>query len=92
MKEELSKLNILILERNMANKNIFLLIGILVLVLPNVSAIIINEIMYDASGSDAGKEWIELYNNGEEINLTGWKFYEGGTNHGLSLKQGDLML
>ena len=76
----------------MANKNIFLLIGILVLVLPNVSAIIINEIMYDASGSDAGKEWIELYNNGEEINLTGWKFYEGGTNHGLSLKQGDLML
>ena len=83
-----------ILKRNMELNKIILLIGILffIFLLPNISAVIINEIMYDASGSDSGREWIEIYNDGSEINLTGWKFYEGGTNHGLSLIRGDFIL
>lgn len=60
----------------MANKNIFLLIGILFLILPDISAVIINEIMYNPTTSLGGSngEWIELYNpSSEDINITGWK-------------------
>lgn len=36
-----------------------------------------------------GLEWIEIVNNGSEtIDLTGWKFIEDNTNHGLTLVQG----
>ncbi|MDP2692639.1 MAG: lamin tail domain-containing protein [bacterium] len=53
--------------------------------------IIITEIgAYEASGY----EWVEIYNKGvEDVDMTGWKFWEYGTNHGLSLKQGiDMIL
>lgn len=57
------------------SKNI-LLIGILFLVLPNVSALIINEIMYNPSssqGDDDYNEWIEIYNDGNsDVDLSGW--------------------
>ena len=57
------------------------------------SAITINEIMYDPAGSDTDREWIELYNNESfDVNLTGWKFSEGGTNHGLTLVNGSWIL
>jgi len=35
-------------------------------------SVVINEIMSDPKGSDAGKEWIELYNKGEGIKIKGW--------------------
>ena len=34
--------------------------------------VVINEIMFDALGSDAGKEWIELYNKGDSVKIKGW--------------------
>lgn len=34
--------------------------------------VVINEIMADPEGADAGKEWIELYNAGESIRINGW--------------------
>lgn len=41
--------------------------------------VVINEVFYDAVGSDDGKEWLELYNNGiEDINLEGWILQAGG--------------
>jgi hypothetical protein len=44
------------------------------------SAVVINEVLYDPSGSDGGYEWIELYNNGEEIvELSGWIIRKAGT-------------
>ncbi len=37
------------------------------------SHILINEVMYDAVGSDTGYEWIELYNpSSVKVELTGW--------------------
>lgn len=55
--------------------------------------VIINEIMYNPLGNDTNSEWIEIYNNGTEIvNLTGWKFFEANTNHGLSLGQGEMTI
>ncbi|OGI68392.1 hypothetical protein A2738_00695 [Candidatus Nomurabacteria bacterium RIFCSPHIGHO2_01_FULL_42_15] len=53
------------------------------------SSLIINEIMYDQEGSDEGKEWVEIYNSGpNNIDLTLYKFFEGGVNHKLILAQG----
>ena len=38
------------------------------------AAVVINEVLYDATGTDTGKEYIILYNNGDEaINLTGYE-------------------
>ena len=51
--------------------------------------IIINEIMYNPAGADGSHEWIELYNQGETtVNVNGWKLYEAGINHALTLKKG----
>ncbi len=42
----------------------------------------ITEIMYDLSGSDAGREWIEVRNAGSEgVDLGKISFVEGGVNH-----------
>ena len=61
--------------------------------IPLVSAsVIINEIMYNPSGADADHEWVEIYNNDENINLEDWRFFEGGTPHRLSLVHGDDMI
>lgn len=50
--------------------------------------VLINEIMYDPSGLDDKREWIEIFNiSSNEIDITGWKFYEGGVNHKLIAKQ-----
>ena len=61
--------------------------------IPLVSAsVIINEIMYNPSGADADHEWVEVYNNDENINLEDWRFFEANTPHRLSLVHGDDMI
>lgn len=41
--------------------------------LTSVGNILINEFQPNPEGTDAGNEWVELYNNGTtEVNLTGW--------------------
>ncbi|MDB5260137.1 MAG: Lamin globular tail-like protein [Candidatus Nomurabacteria bacterium] len=48
-------------------------------------ALYISEIMYDPQGSDAGREWVEIYNDtSNDIDLTAWKFNESNTNHGIT--------
>ncbi len=53
--------------------------------LPSVAfaQVSISEIMYDlSSGSDSGREWVEVYNGGSSpVKLSDWKFFENGTNH-----------
>ncbi len=51
----------------------------------------INEIMYDLSGSDTGREWVEVYNGGGVgVDIAGWKFLESvsASNHALTQIQG----
>jgi len=51
--------------------------------------VVINEIMYDLSGADDNREWIEVYNAGTTTADIGeWKFYENETHHGLAVVQG----
>src|SRR3989344_884086 len=50
----------------------------------------ITEIMYDLSGTDTGREWIEIQNTGsDEVSFSKLKLYEANTNHGLTLFQGN---
>lgn len=44
--------------------------------------IIINEIMYDPEGTDTGREWVEVYNEGTtDVDLTTMRLNENGVNH-----------
>lgn len=41
----------------------------------------ITEIMYNLSGTDTGREWVEIHNDGaSSVDLTGWKWNDG-SNH-----------
>lgn len=54
------------------------------------SQITITEIMYNPDGTDSGREWIEVYNNGTTpIDLSTYKFLENGINHRLSIYNSD---
>ncbi len=49
----------------------------------------LTEIMYDPSGSDTGREWIEVQNTGgSTIDFTTWKFFEANVNHGIDQIEG----
>ncbi|HRH31369.1 MAG TPA: lamin tail domain-containing protein, partial [Candidatus Paceibacterota bacterium] len=55
--------------------------------LPRISfaAIVISEIMYDPPGGDTNHEWIELENTGDtSVDISGWKLFEGSSNHSLA--------
>ncbi len=56
----------------------------LALVFPALSGLLVNEVMYDPTGSETGAdEWIELCNNGtESVDLTGYWVESGGTEFG----------
>jgi hypothetical protein len=44
------------------------------------AGLIINEIMYDLEGTDTGREWIEIYNPDETIEITeDWRFNDGSS-------------
>ena len=50
-----------------------LTILLVVLILNVVSATVyINEVELNPFGSDAGNEWVEIYNDGPEVNISGW--------------------
>jgi PKD repeat protein len=65
----------------------------LFLPLSALAQVVITEIMYDLEGGDSGREWIEVRNEGgSAINFSGWKLYEGETNHKLNeVKNGTIL-
>lgn len=57
-----------------------LLAVFLLLIVAMPAAVVINEVLYDPVDEDTGKEWIELYNNGESsVNLQGAILETGGS-------------
>lgn len=53
----------------------------------------ITEIMYDLEGGDADREWVEILNtSSQDIDLSGWRLFEGDTNHKLTHIQGSQLL
>jgi hypothetical protein len=59
---------------------------------PLFAAVSIQEIMYDPPGTDDGHEWIEVYNDGASFDLSKWKLFEGGSNHGIAAYAGGATL
>ena len=58
-----------------------------------LSAPIINEIMYDVSGSDKDREWVEVWNNtGQAVDFSSYRFFEGEVNHKIKPVQGGATL
>lgn len=56
----------------------------------STSSLVINEI---GATEPSGFEWVEIFNRGENpLDLTGFKFYEEGINHALTVKQGNFLL
>lgn len=46
------------------------------------AAVVISEVMYDASGTDTGREWVEVWNDSAEaIDLSTWKLFEANVAH-----------
>jgi len=44
--------------------------------------VLITEVMYDPTGTDTGREWIEVCNTGDtDVALSTWRLFEGDTNH-----------
>lgn len=45
----------------------------------------ITEIMYDLDGTDTGREWVEVYNNGSEsADFSHWYFFSDNTKHSVA--------
>lgn len=82
------------ISKNKLNKvaKITLIIGILFFP-ADIFAMKINEIMYDVSGTDTGREWIEIYNDtSADIDFSGWKILESAVNHTVKLILGDSII
>lgn len=61
--------------------------------LPAQAAVQITEVMYDVSGADTGREWVEVTNTGSAaLDVSGFKFFEANTNHALTLFAGSGVL
>ncbi len=70
-------------------------IFVLALLVPSFvhASVIITEIMYDVSGTDTGREWIEITNTGSSsVDVGGYKFFEANTNHSLTLISSNAVL
>ncbi len=66
-------------------KKYFLILILIFFTKTALASIEITEIMYDASGTDTNREWIEVYNNSSEsIDLTKWYFFSDNTKHSLN--------
>lgn len=83
-------LNLFIFRPKTAGRLAIFLALVAFFVVPKIifAQVIINEIMYDLSGTDDKHEWVELYNNGSSpVDLTDYKFNDGdtATNHGLNI-------
>ncbi|MDB5224783.1 MAG: Lamin globular tail-like protein [Candidatus Adlerbacteria bacterium] len=57
------------------------------------ASVVITEVMYDPSGSDTGREWIEVTNTGSSaVDISDYKLFEANINHGLTILTGSANL
>lgn len=64
---------------------IFILIGIIFFAKTIFASVEITEIMYDVSGTDTNREWIEVYNNGPDpVDISQWYLFSDSTKHALN--------
>lgn len=55
---------------------------------PGPGSLILSEVLYDATGPDGGREWVELYNGtSAAIDLSGYSLGSGGSDYTTSIVQ-----
>lgn len=64
-----------------------LLLGVFTVPFLSFANVSFTEIMYDVSGSDTGREWVEITAD-TATDLSDWKLFEANTNHTLTLVKG----
>jgi len=77
------------------NKIILLMAGILFPAILFSQGVEITEILYDAPspGEDKGREWVEiLIKEGDNFDLTTWKFFENNQKHAINFISGNQIL
>ncbi|OGI59529.1 hypothetical protein A2814_03300 [Candidatus Nomurabacteria bacterium RIFCSPHIGHO2_01_FULL_38_19] len=79
------------------SRKISIFLSLIVLLAPSYyifASLEISEIMYDLkTGSDDGREWVEIFNNSNNsVDLSSFRFFEGDVNHKLVLAQGNANL
>lgn len=71
----------------------FITLSVLLAGIIQAQALVISEIMYDPQGTNTNRVWIEVFNDTDSaVNMTGWKFFESGVNHGITAYQGGASL
>ncbi len=71
----------------------WLFVAVLFLFVPTSYALQISEVMFNPSGADTDREWIELFNNDSEtFNLSGWKLNTAGVDHSLNQNGTNLII
>jgi hypothetical protein len=77
----------------MSKKVVFFCMGVLFFSSCHLAhaSLSINEIMYDLkTGSDDGREWIEIYNDADApVDLSSLRLFEADTSHKIKLVEGD---
>lgn len=58
-------------------KPLILITWLLITPLTTSAAVIINEIAWMGSATSPNHEWIELYNSGPDVDVTGWTIHDG---------------
>ena len=54
-----------------------------------LASVRVTDALYNPTGADSGREWIQITNTGTEpVNLAGYKLFEGGVNHKLTVVTG----
>ncbi len=72
---------------------IIFIAAILSVALQSQAQVVITEIMYDLSGADTGREWIEIKNSSTDaVDLSHWKLFEENVHHGLTITEGSGIL
>ncbi len=57
--------------------------------LPAFASIKITDVLYNPPGADQGHEWVAISNEGTtSVSLLGYRLFEGGTNHKMTVAQG----
>ena len=55
--------------------------------------VMISEIMYSLPGTDAGREWVEIFNGtNAPVDIAGWMFVESGSDHAFVLVSGSTII
>ena len=65
------------MKRYLISFKVILFLSITLTIIPYISSLRINEVEGNPAEGVSGKEWVELYNEGEDLDISSWSVYDG---------------